>query len=72
MIPHDHIKIEQYPPRGIGGQHFGSGPSGIRITHIPSGIIATVDYERSQIQNKQIAMDMIEAAVTCKYYRGEI
>lgn len=63
-IPHEHLKVEVWPPRQKGGQHVGSGPIGIKITHIPSGIEAVVDIHRSQHTNKLIAMDMIMAALT--------
>lgn len=69
MIPPDDLKIEIWPPRQKGGQHVGIGPMGVRITHIPSGIEAFVDIGRSQHRNKEIAMDMILAAITHPRYR---
>ena len=70
-IPADQIKIETWPIPGIhqrGGQHVGSYP-GIRITHLPSGIAAYVESNRSQHINKMIAMDMIMAAITHPKFR---
>jgi peptide chain release factor 2 len=55
--------IEYYPPRNAGGQHVGF-PTGIKITHIPSGLIAICDMERSQMRNKETAMRMIAAGLT--------
>lgn len=63
-VPPEHLKVEIWPPREKGGQHVGPGPDGVRITHIPSGIYAFVDFGRSQHVNRMVAMDMIEAALT--------
>jgi len=71
VIDPAHIKVEQWPERPKGGQVAGTGPSGIRITHMPSGIVACCETERSQHINRLIAMSMIEAAVTHPRYRGE-
>jgi len=66
------LKVEIWPPREKGGQQVGSGPSGIRITHEPSGVQAFVDIGRSQHINKMIATEMIEAALTHPRYRGTV
>jgi len=64
------IKVEHWPPRqSLGGQHVGTGPSGIKITHTPSGIEAFVDIGRSQFTNREIALDMIAAAITHPRFR---
>lgn len=70
-IPADQLKFEVYPIPGIhqkGGQHVGM-PSGVQVTHIPSGVKAYVDIGRSQHTNKMIAMDMITAAITHPKFR---
>ena len=61
------IKFEAWPLRG-GGQYVGSA-SGVRATHIPSGIQAIVDIGRSQHSNKLIAEDMILSAITHPKFR---
>lgn len=66
------VTVEIWPPREKGGQQVGSGPSGVRVTHNPSGIQAFVDIGRSQHINKMIAMEMVEAALTHPRYRGTI
>lgn len=69
-IPDEDLKIEVYPIPGIhqkGGQHVGV-PNGVRVTHT-SGIAAYVDNGRSQHVNKEIAMDMILAAITHPRFR---
>ena len=70
-LPADQLKIECYPIEGIdprGGQHVG-GHSGVRITHLPSGVMAYCNTGRSQHINKMIAMDMIVSAVTHPRFR---
>lgn len=68
MIPDEDLKTEllRDPP---GGQHVGTGRSGVRITHIPTGIVAEVEYSRSQHKNREIALDMIAAALTNPHFR---
>lgn len=47
-----------------GGQHVGSPPPNVKVIHVPTGILAEVGYERSQIKNKRLALLMIEYALT--------
>jgi len=61
--------IEYYPPRNAGGQHVGIISKGIKITHIPSGLIAISECERSQLKNKNIAMGMIEYGLALINYQ---
>lgn len=64
MIPPEDLKIETlYHPRR-GGQHVGSDPHDVKVTHLPTGITATVGVCRSQYRNRMIAVGMIEAALT--------
>jgi protein subunit release factor A len=69
MIPPEDLEIAAHNPRPPGGQHVGAGPVGVRVTHLPTGITAIVDWERSQHRNKLIAIDMIEAALTSPHFR---
>lgn len=62
MLDPADVKIEVWPPRG-GGQQCGT-QSGLKVTHLPSGTEAFVDGGRSQHRNKEIAMEMILAAIT--------
>ncbi len=63
-IPDEDLKIEAWPPREKGGQHVALTASGLKITHLPSGIEASVNVGRSQHINRMIAMDMIYQAIT--------
>ena len=63
MTTPDQFKVECWPPRQTGGQVVGSGPCGVKVTHIPTGAEAVSIYERSQHKNKMIAKEMIEWAL---------
>lgn len=65
LINSEDLAVEAWPRRERpGGQHVGIGPSGVKVTHIPSGIEACVNTCRSQHINRLIAIEMIEAAIT--------
>lgn len=54
--------INLRPP---GGQHVGTAPTGIKVTHIPTGLYAYCDSARSQHKNRDIAFQMVEYGVAC-------
>ncbi|MDH3998484.1 MAG: peptide chain release factor-like protein [Desulfuromonadales bacterium] len=65
----DDVKINFFRGSGPGGQHRNTSETGVRATHLPTGLVATATESRSRHQNLQKAMARLEEKLAAKFRR---
>ncbi len=71
-VQDDEIRIDVYRSSGAGGQHVNTTDSAVRITHIATGLVVACQAERSQLQNKTRALELLKTKLLLKKREDEL